>query len=369
MRIAIGCVVLGALAGAAVAGEESRRVEVHLFGGQIEDGAPLAAWYRDIGVTDVWLYTLQGAFPQDQAPETQRSVKDLVEGGTLEAYAREGLRCWWFERPVPDVMYVRNKGADFPRTHAFDDSAESDAAWAEVCAKIAAIYPEARAAGFQGVVYDNEAYYSFEGDEKGRERPWVWGGHDDQYGPHGNYYRRGRQVGAAICRAWPGARVIMVYAFGYRGEYWWHKGFWDSGVELCLADEHTYGAGPQEEGMQWYQHWWQGRRTVESLDWKRETFDFIPGNRHMMAGLFPIEFTQRTPNYRAEYFRQQLHSAAYDDPSGPVAVWIWPQGPFTPEAWRAVQYAEGDSMEAYLDALRRYSRGARKPTDTRDPSP
>ena len=29
----------------------------------------------------------------------------------------------------------------------------------------------------------------------------------------GNYYKRGRQVGAAIQKVWPGAKVVMVYGF------------------------------------------------------------------------------------------------------------------------------------------------------------
>ena len=143
----------------------------------------------------------------------------------------------------------------------WDRSPETDRAWADVCAKIRTIYPQVKAAGFRGVVYDTESYYSYQGDEAGLQKPWVWGGHASQYGPQGMYYRRGQQMGAAMKTAWPGIRVIMVYAFGYPGERWWYEGVRDAGVTLLLGPEHTYGAGPPGDlGAAWYQSWWQGRQ-------------------------------------------------------------------------------------------------------------
>lgn len=334
----------------------ARRVEVHLYGGDLSDGAPLASWYRDIGITDVWLYPLKGAFPQDQRPETQKGVADLEAAGTLAAYRRHHIRYWWCERPVPDFFYETSKREDFPPSHLWDDSPESEARWAAVCDRIAALYPTVRQAGFAGLVYDTEAYYSYQGDEKGREKPWLWGGHEDQYGLDGNYYQRGRQVGQAIQAAWPKAKVIVVYCFGYPGERWWYQGLLDGGVELYLGLEHTYGAGPPGDlGEAWYQSWWQGRTTKETCDWKRTQFPFIPNNQRFLAGLFPIDFGGRKPNYRARYFREQAASAAHDDPAGPIPVWLWPQGPFTPESWQAVDYAAGDTAEDYLQVLRDFS--------------
>ena len=74
-----------------------------------------------------------------------------------------------------------------------------------------------------------------------------------------------------------------------------------------------------------------------------------------MAGLFPIDFMARKPNYRARYFREQLSQAANSDPAGPIPVWIWPQGPFTPESWQQVRYAGTDTADSYLQAMREFS--------------
>jgi hypothetical protein len=353
-RVAWLALVLAALPYAEAA--SPRAVDVHLFGGDVSKGAPLAAWYRSIGITDVWLYPVQGAFPQDQRPETQQSVHELQAAGTLDAYRKHHIRYWWFERPVPDYFYVIAKPTAAPKSHLWDSSPETDARWAEVCRKVAATYPAVRQAGFSGIVYDTESYYSYQGDEQGKEKPWVWAGHDDQYGLAGNYYRRGLQLGKAIHAAWPKAPVVMVYAFGYQGEVWWYRGVKDGGVELFIGPEHTYGAGPAELGKEYYQSWWQGRATKETCDWKRTQFSYVSDNQHVMAGLFPIDFGAKKPNYRAKYFRQQLASAATADPRGPIAVWLWPQGPFTPQSWQEVNYVRGETAEDYLRALHDYSR-------------
>ncbi|MCX5757750.1 MAG: hypothetical protein NTU83_04450, partial [Candidatus Hydrogenedentes bacterium] len=161
---------------------EGGRTDVHLFGGDVSDGAPLVSWYHEIGVTDVWLYPVKGVFPQDQAPETQRRVDELVRAGTLDAYRKQAIRYWWFERPVPDYAYETQKRADRPAVHLWDNSPETETFWTSVCERVASTYSEVRKAGFAGFVYDGEAYYSFKGDESGKEKPWVWGGHEDQYG-------------------------------------------------------------------------------------------------------------------------------------------------------------------------------------------
>ena len=333
-----------------------RRVDVHLYGGDLTPGAPLASWYRDIGITDVWLYPLKGAFPQDQRPETQKTAEDLIREKTLKAYRDNYIRYWWFERPVPDFFYLIGKGKNGQASHIWDDSPETDALWNDVCRRIGQIYPTARDAGFTGVVYDNESYYSFAGDESGKKKPWIWGGHDDQYGKSGNYYRRGLQVGRAIHAAWPEAKVIMVYAFGYEGERWWYQGVNDGGAEVLIGPEHTYGAGPGDLGSLYYNQWWNGRKTKATCDDKRKQFPFIPDNRRVLAGLFPVDFGARKPNYRAKHFREQLESAATEDRE-PIHVWLWPQGAFTPESWKAVEYAEGEGAENYLRALREFSSG------------
>jgi hypothetical protein len=338
---------------------------VHLFCGEAgEPGAPLAAWYHEIGITDVWIYPLKGAFPQDQLPESQRTVADMEQAGTLDAYRKHSVRYWWFERPVPDYAYETRKSAEAPARNIWDSTPETEAFWASVCEKVAAIYPTARAAGFEGIVFDGEAYYSFKGDESGREKPWVWGGHADQYGKEGNYYRRGLQVGRAIQAVWPKAKVIFVYAFGYPGERWWYQGFHDAGIEVFLGPEHTYGAGPEEPGEQWYQSWWKGKKTKATCDDKRIVFPFIHDDQHIIAGLFPINFGTKKANYRATYFREQAAGAAQDDPAGPIPIWIWPEGPFTPQSWTDIEYAESDTANDYLQVLQDFSQAFPAPSAT-----
>lgn len=342
-------VVLGLMLGSSLTLAQPRRTEIHLFGGDMTAGAPLAGWYRSIGLTDVWLYPFRGVFPQDQRVEDQRTPEEGA--GLVAAYGKAGLRCWWMERPVPDVFYAQARGEG---RQLWDGSAETERAWEGVCEKVREVYPRVKAAGFLGVVYDNESYYSYAGDEAGLQKPWVWGGHASEYGEAGHYYLRGKQVGAAMKAVWPEIRVIMVYAHGYAGERWWYQGLHDAGVKVLLGPEHTYGAGPAGDlGEAWYQSWWQGRKLIETLDWKRTQFPFVKSNREMVAGLFPIEFTAKKPNYRARYLREQLEQAA----AAGVAVWIWPQGPFTPESWGAVEYAAGDTAERYLGAMREFGAG------------
>ena len=327
-----------------------RRVDVHLYGGDITPAAPLARWYHQIGITDVWLYPLKGAFPQDQRPETQKTVEDLVRSKVLDSYRENSIRYWWFERPVPDFLYIVGKQKD---SHIWGDGPKIDALWADICKRIREFYPTARKAGFSGIVYDNEAYYSYAVNEKGEQKPWIWDGHSDQYGREGNYYRRGMQVGRAIHEVWPEAKVIMVYAFGYEGERWWYQGVKDGGVDVLIGPEHTYGAGQGELGSEYYNRWWSGK-TKATCDEKRKQFPFAQSNQQVLAGLFPIDFGVRKPNYLARYFREQLASAAGEDTT-PIHVWLWPQGPFTPESWQSIDYAPGESAEDYLEALREFS--------------
>lgn len=340
-----------------------RRVDVHLYGsGDAATDAKLAPWYREIGVTDLWVYMLEGAFPQDQRAEAQLSIEELQGFGFLETYSKNGLRYWWFERPVPDFAYVTYERPDGSKADLWDSSAETEAFWNGVCERVREVYPEVGKAGFRGLVFDNEAYYSYKGDESGKEKPWVWGGHEDQYGLGGNYHKRGLQVGRAIKAVWPDAKVIMVYAFGYPGERWWYQGFKDAGLEVFLGAEHTYGAGPAKEGTAWYQSWWQGKRTKEMCDLKRKQFPFVRDNQHVMAGVFPVDFKNSRPNYLAKYFREQVDSAANGDPAGAIPIWIWPEGPFTPESWKSIACQEGETPDDYLKVLREFSAAfARRP--------
>jgi hypothetical protein len=79
--------------------------------------------------------------------------------------------------------------------------------------------------------------------------------------PGGLYYQRGRQVGDAINKAWPGAQVKMVYGFPYFGLQQWVKGHYDAGLNVKIAVEHTYGAGPCTPGQPWFTCAWGGSNT------------------------------------------------------------------------------------------------------------
>jgi len=272
-------------------GKNGRRVDVQLYGGDTAKGAPLAAWYRRIGITDVWLAYPKGAFPQDAGPESQglHSLDELNADGTLRAYRQNGVRYWWFERPVPDFFYERSKRPDFPKSHLWDSSAETDEDWTEVCNRIKSIYPHVRNAGFRGIVYDSESYYSYN-----TNTPWLWGGHGDQYGLDGNYYKRGLQVGQAITAGWPKVKVIIAYCHGYAGERWWYQGLKDGGVDFYLGPEHTYGAGPADDrlGDAWFQSWWGGRKRIDALRAKGTSFTKIAEHLNQ-EGFHPPKRTNR----------------------------------------------------------------------------
>jgi hypothetical protein len=149
--------------------------------------------------------------------------------------------------------------------------------------------------------------------------------------------------------------MIMVYAFGYRGEYWWYKGFADAGINLSLGIEHTYGAGPMELGEVWYQSSWQGKTLKRICDDKRKSFDFILDNQHIVAGIFPLVLDDMKPNYSSLDFEQQMRSAALEDSKGAISVWLWTQGAFTQERLDKIQYPKNDSSEKYISILKRYS--------------
>jgi hypothetical protein len=325
---------------------------IHLYGGDLTVGAPLAAWYKELGITDLWLYPLRGAFPQDQHASDQRSIDDLESGGILKAYGDHGLRYWWFERPVPDYVYYLQMQRPDAGTDGIWGSGEwVDSLWESLCTKVEALYAEVRRAGFSGIVYDNEAYYSY----RSKSRTWLWEGHAKQLGQAGAYYQRGLQVGSSIAAAWPNAPLIMVYAHGYPAEYWWYKGFQDAGLDLYLGIEQTYGAGPWKPGDAWYQHWWHAHRLRGVVRDKRNQFRFIQDDRHIISGLFPVDFSARKPNYDLRFFKQQLEEAASLGGPGPFAVWLWPQGPFTPRAWAEIHLPSGAQAQDYWTQMREFS--------------
>jgi hypothetical protein len=83
----------------------------------------------------------------------------------------------------------------------------------------------------------------------------------------GNYYKRGKQIGEAIAKAWPGAQVVMAYGFPYAGLESWAAGHVDAGLSVKIGIEHTYGAGPCSGP--YYKGAWYARTapSVSSLSW------------------------------------------------------------------------------------------------------
>ncbi|MBE3063439.1 MAG: hypothetical protein IMZ69_00235, partial [Spirochaetes bacterium] len=285
-------------------------------------------------------------------PEDQQSIENLKKNNVLVSYRQSSINYWWFERPVPDVMYYQDESrADVDKDVIWGDSTFINGQWATMCDRIATVYANVCEEGFSGIVYDNEAYYSY----VGKGKPWLWEGHPGELGPNGNYYKRGLQIGKAIGSVWPRAKVMMVYAMGYPGEYWWYKGFQDAGVDLYLAIEHTYGAGPEKLGDQWYQHWWRAGQLTGVVDEKRTLFDFIPDDRHIVSGVFPIDFGAGKQNYDVRYFAEQLRQVSTLRGAGPFGVWIWPQGSFTPDSWKVVRYPQGTTFDSYWGVMRSYS--------------
>ena len=71
---------------------------------------------------------------------------------------------------------------------------------------------------FAGLVYDNEGYYSGVCKDP-NPVSCLWyqtSAFDTKVNGklvRGNYYKRGKQIGAAILSAWPDVKVKMVYGF------------------------------------------------------------------------------------------------------------------------------------------------------------
>jgi hypothetical protein len=57
-------------------------------------------------------------------------------------------------RPVPDFEWTTNHDL-------WNNTADADAMWAEVVANISRVYPRVKAAGYKGLVYDNEGLVKF----------------------------------------------------------------------------------------------------------------------------------------------------------------------------------------------------------------
>ena len=316
------------------------------------DHGELPAFYRSLGFTAVWTPYVQGAFAVDVADwAALPTVAEVVASGTLRQYASAGLAVHFFERPVPSWLWVRYQQLRGPtdNTTLWDDTPLADALWAQAASNISRVYPQVRAAGYQGLVYDSEDYY-------GQGVFWMLAAHA---GPNGSYYRRGRQVGTAIAAAWPDVNLTDVYGIPEPGWRWFLRGLQDGGVRLRAGLEHTYGAGPCQPGAPWYTCWWRHNSTwaVAQADLQSLTPAFANATAvapRVAAGLFPFDLSASPKaNYLLEYFAQQLHSALCDGPAGPLPVWLWVPGALNATTWAALP-----DHQQYQSLLSSYTRGA-----------
>lgn len=222
--------------------------------------------------------------------------------------------------------------------------------WEHVVANITAVYSEVRAMGFEGLVYDNEGYYSGTcNDPTPVSCLWHQRSAFNVNGS-GSYYARGKQVGEAISKAWPGARVVMAYGFPYPGLVDWVRGHIDAGLNVQVGIEHTYGAGPCS-GPYYHGSWFQcsfggppgstGPHHLKAvIDSEYQSWPAAASvSERMTAGISPPNlgaFGPASPQYEAVYLRQQLRSALCDEPTGPLDVWWWPAGGLTHAALAAI---------------------------------
>ena len=250
------CVRLAALP------QEARRLRIAYYGARKTNVTDdYLSVLKNSGVTDVWISYLQGAFAVDCCKKNASAYRagglyaGLMSLAAVKAanltmrYRSHDIRPWFFERPVPDFEYTTLNGAIGP--NLFNSSSESvEAGWAQVVENITRVYPKVRSMGFEGLVYDNEGYYSKTCQDPVTNLPvsCLWAQREAYLNATGaaagGYYRRGKQVGDAIAAVWPGATVQMVYGLNYTGLIEWIQGHVDAGLKVKVGTEHTYGAGP-----------------------------------------------------------------------------------------------------------------------------
>ena len=249
-----------------------RRLSVAYYGAPNSNvSAADAAFFKSVGVTDAWTPYLAGAWPVDccdcrRPGHESKSCATDAKGGAavyakeglhgglvslqqakderlVETYQAAGIATWFFERPVPDFQWTHSAGTIGKGLWNNSDP-QIDAGWEALAANISTVYPQVKAMGFAGLVYDNEGYYSGTCKDPGpvsclwHERSAFDKTVDGKL-VRGNYYKRGKQVGAAIAAAWPNAQVIMVYGFPYPGLVQWAQGHIDAGVRVQIGTEHT----------------------------------------------------------------------------------------------------------------------------------
>jgi hypothetical protein len=379
---------------AALTPPSPRRLSISYYGAPNSNvSAATASFLRSVGVTEVWVPYLAGAWPVDccgshaYAKEGLHggliSLRQVREERLVQTYGGAGIRTWFFERPVPDFEWTGTAGTIGKAM--WNASAEIDEGWAALAANISRVYPEVKALGFAGLVFDNEGYYSGVCKDPGPVS-CLWhqsSAFDRTVGGklvRGAYYRRGKQIGAAIKAAWPEVKVIMAYGFPYPGLQQWVQGHVDAGVDVQVGTEHTYGSGPCSGPYytgRWYQcafevqcgphndcaHQLSGVLDLESKQWP-------PGlvKDRMTAGIGPLAlggYGSPAPQYESRYLAQQLHSALCDDAHGALDVWLWMAGALRPQTLAKINRtaSEPGGAHDYTSLLYAYSSHNNNGTD------
>ena len=189
--------------------EDPRRLRIAYYGAR---KANVTASYLSVlkssGITDAWIPYLQGAFAVDccKKNDTVYRAGGLHAGlmslaaaeteGLVTRYQAQGIRPWFFERPVPDFEYTGVTGTIGP--DLWNSSSDRvEAGWMRVVSNITSVYPKVRSMGFEGLVYDNEGYYSKVCQDPVTNMPvsCLWAQREaylNATGPAaGAYYRRG----------------------------------------------------------------------------------------------------------------------------------------------------------------------------------
>jgi len=304
---------------------------------------------RDLGVTDLWLDYVETAFPQSN---NNSGLRMWEESGALAEFRKRGIRYWLAEHEA--------------FTHMVNDPADlrDEARWLTTFRQMRQIYPKARALGFRGLVLDAEDYdgVSKAAQEKYKDAAshvdaWAFA---DEFGLSGMYYHRGLQFGRALKEVWD-APLLQVYEARLyagkndciQGNYWWLKGIHESGIEIWIATERTYGAGKGEvenEYAEYCRRWF-----VQMPEYLPQVHQGYPFAARVLPGFAPWITRIGKPNYLPKYLDQQLEIAR----NCAMGYWIYNEGNSRAGDPRDVLDRSfcrqiGVTPEQYLDVFRRH---------------
>jgi hypothetical protein len=257
---------------------------------------------KELGATDLWLDSVETAFPQTV---TNGGFQTWIDSGAFDRFKERGLRYWLCEHEA--FCFMVNRPEDL----------HDDLRWQTTLRETRRVYAKARELGFRGVVWDAEDYDGVAAEAKERYKDkadhvaaWTF---TDEFGYSGAYYQRGRQVGKAMREVWPDGVLLQLYEArmydgipGCRdGNYWWLKGIHEEGVEIWIATEKTYGAGKGEmhtpENLPHLTRWF-----VRLPKFVPAVFEEYPFAARVLPGFHPWNSRTKAPNYLPKYLDEQL---------------------------------------------------------------